>query len=296
MKFLLSIMFILLIPAAIQARVQIVVTYPYMADIAKIVGADRVDVTSIASGRSHPHYVNVNAAAAHALKKADLLVVNGAGLEEAWIEGLMKSSARPSIQPGTDGYLDLSEIVTLLREDETAMQRTPQFTHQGVNPHHHLDPANIPVFADAIAARLRKLDDANASVYLANARAFNEQWKGKMKHWDSLLLDKKGATVVQRHALFDYYLRHYDILCAGSLEPAPGVSPTLQHANRILSETPPDRITFIIRDVFNTATAATHLGSRTGIKVIVLPHDVGSLPEAADIFSLFDEIARRLAE
>ena len=176
------------------------------------------------------------------------------------------------------------------------MQRTPQFTHHGVNPHHHLDPANITVFADAIAERLRKLDDANASIYIENARAFNAQWKVKMKQWDSLLLDKKGTTVVQRHSLFDYYLMRYEITCAGSLEPAPGVSPTVQQANRILAETPPDRIAFIIRDVFNTATAATHLSSRTGIKTIVLPHDVGSLPEAADIFSLFDEIARRLAE
>ncbi|HSV95740.1 MAG TPA: zinc ABC transporter substrate-binding protein [Spirochaetota bacterium] len=296
MRFLLSLMFVLLVPAALFARVQIVTTYPYMADIARTIGGDNVEVISIASGTSHPHYVNTNAAALHALKKADLLIINGAGLEEAWIEGLLKSTARASIQADSDGYLDLSEHVTLIREDDIPIQRTSQLTHHGVNPHHHLDPANIPVFADAIAARLRKLDNANAAAYQDNARAFNERWKRKMKHWDSVLLDRKGAIVIQRHALFDYYLRRYDIVCAGSLEPAPGVSPTVQHANRILSETPPDRITFIIRDVFNTATAASHLASRTGIKMIVLPHDVGSLPEAADIFSLFDEIARRLAE
>lgn len=289
-------MLVLLVPAALHARVRVLTTYPYMADIVRIVGGNGVEVMSIASGVSHPHYVNANAVAVRALRQADLLIVNGAGLEEIWLEGLLKNPVRPSIRAGADGYLDLSELVTLIPEEDIPAQRTPQFTHHGVNPHHHLDPANVIVFAEAIAERLRKLDDANATAYQDNARAFGERWKKKMKEWDSLLLDRKGAIVVQRHALFDYFLRRYDIVCAGSLEPAPGVSPTVQHANSVLAETPPDRISFILRDVFNTATAATHLGSRTGIKMIVLPHDVGSLPEAADIFSLFDEIARRLAE
>lgn len=296
MRFVLTIVFMFLAPVLTQARVLVVTTYPYMADIARIVGNDRVEVLSLASGTSHPHYVNANAAAARAMKKADLLIVNGAGLEDEWIEGILKASANARIRTGQDGHLDLSELVTLLREDYTTAQRTPQFTHHDVNPHHHLDPANIPVYAEAIAARLQKLDETNAPVYRENARAFTEEWKRRMKQWDARLADRKGATVVQRHALFDYFLRRYDIACAGSLEPAPGVSPTVQQANLILSETPADRIALIIRDVFNTATAAGHLAARTGIKLVVLPHDVGSVPEAADIFTLFDEIVRRVAE
>ncbi len=296
MRYVLTIFFIFLAPVLVHARVVVVTTYPYMADIARIVGNDRVEVHSLATGKSHPHYVNANAAAARAMKKADLLIVNGAGLEDEWIEAILKVSANARIQAGRDGHLDLSELVTLLGEEYSTAQRTPQFTHHDVNPHHHLDPANIPVYAEAIAARLQKLDETSAAVYRENARCFKDEWKRRMKQWDTQLADRKGSTVVQRHALFDYFLKRYDIACAGSLEPAPGVSSTVQQANLILSETPADRIALIIRDVFNTATAATHLGARTGIKVIVLPHDVGSVPEAMDIFTLFDEIVRRVAE
>lgn len=296
MRFILTIIFLFSMPVLIHARVLVVTAFPYIADITRIVGGDGVEVHSLASGTSHPHYVNANGVAARAIGKADLLIVNGAGLEDEWLEGMLKGSKNAAIQPGKDGHLDLSELVDLIAEGQPTLRRTPQFTHNGVNPHHHLDPANIPVYADAIAARLQRLDESNASLYRANARSFVGEWKRRMKQWDSRLSDRKGSAVIQRHALFDYLLRRYDIVCAGSLEPAPGVSPTLQQANIILSETPADRTALIIRDVFNTATAANHLAARTGIKLVVLPHDVGSVPEAVDIFALFDEIVRRLAE
>jgi zinc/manganese transport system substrate-binding protein len=38
------------------------------------------------------------------------------------------------------------------------------------------------------------------------------------------------------------------------------------------------------------------LANKLGMKLIVLPHDVGAVRGVDDIFSLFDEIVRRLTQ
>jgi len=46
--------------------------------------------------------------------------------------------------------------------------------------------------------------------------------------------------------------------------------------------------------VYNPDEASRHLAKKFGIPLVKLPHDVGAVPEAEGVFSLFDEIVRRL--
>jgi zinc/manganese transport system substrate-binding protein len=52
----------------------------------------------------------------------------------------------------------------------------------------------------------------------------------------------------------------------------------------------------IVRSSYQDSRASDWLSSRTSVKAIVLPHTVESVPEAKDLFGMFDVIVARLIE
>jgi zinc/manganese transport system substrate-binding protein len=55
-------------------------------------------------------------------------------------------------------------------------------------------------------------------------------------------------------------------------------------------------VKFIFQDVYNPQDASSYLAKRLNVKLIVLPHDVGAVKEADNVFSVFDEIIRRITQ
>ena len=55
-----------------------------------------------------------------------------------------------------------------------------------------------------------------------------------------------------------------------------------------------DSVRFILQDVYHSDDASRLLANKYGIRLVTIPHDVGAVEEATDIFTLFDEIIRRL--
>jgi zinc/manganese transport system substrate-binding protein len=67
----------------------------------------------------------------------------------------------------------------------------------------------------------------------------------------------------------------------------------MEHLESLLSANP---ARFILQDVYNPDDASKHLADKLGMKVVVMPHDVGSVREATGIVALFDELVRRVTE
>jgi zinc/manganese transport system substrate-binding protein len=76
----------------------------------------------------------------------------------------------------------------------------------------------------------------------------------------------------------------------------PGIPPTskhIEHLEALLTAAP---ARFILQDVYNPDDASRHLAEKLNMKLVVLPHDVGAVKETPSIFSLFDELVRRMTE
>jgi zinc/manganese transport system substrate-binding protein len=56
------------------------------------------------------------------------------------------------------------------------------------------------------------------------------------------------------------------------------------------------KVDFILQDVYHEKKSGPFMAEKTGAKYILLPHDIGAVPEAKDLFSLFEEIVRRLSQ
>jgi zinc/manganese transport system substrate-binding protein len=275
------------------AKLRVVATYPWVGELVKEVGKDRVSLYVIAKGMDNPHFVVPKPSHIAKMRDADLLIVQGASLEEGFLPPLLQQSNNPKIQPGRQGYLDLSQFVELI-EKPVNISRAMGDVHPEGNPHYQLDPYNIPPLAKAIAERLCQLDSSNCAFYKENLQDLLKRWNAKLTEWDREFAKLKGIKVIQYHKLYDYLLKRYGMVSVGTLEPLPGIPPTGKHIEGLISQA--QGVKFVLQDVYHEKRTAQFVAQRLNAKVVILPQDVGAVPEVKDLFSLFDEILRRLSQ
>ncbi|MCX7760773.1 MAG: zinc ABC transporter substrate-binding protein [Hydrogenothermaceae bacterium] len=296
MRILISIILTIFIGFNIaKADIKVVTTYPYIASIVKEIVKNKATVESLAEGNLDPHFIVPKPSLVVKLRNADLIIINGAGLEIGWLLPLINQASNPKINPSSSGFLDLSQFVNLIQKPET-VSRSMGDVHPEGNPHFHLDPYNIPVIADVITNKLCRLDVSNCKFYESNNTDFKERWKKKLKEWNEKLSILKGKKVVGYHKLFDYFIERYNLNLIGTLEPLPGIPPNAKHTENLINIAKSQGLDYIFQDVYHSQKPAKFLAEKTGVRMIILPHDVGSIPEVKDIFGLFDEIVRRLTQ
>ena len=137
------------------APISVVASTNVWGDIAKQVGGEHVDVTSILSDpNTDPHEFEASAKTAAALSKAQFVVENGLGYDD-FMTKLLAASPNSS---------------RLVLNAADAMK----FSGKDANPHIWYDIAAVPEVANAVADQLGKLDPADSATFTANAKAFDD--------------------------------------------------------------------------------------------------------------------------
>jgi zinc/manganese transport system substrate-binding protein len=296
MRRLLFVLLLAFISQVICARrLHVAASYPYIADLVEKIGKENVRVWALARGDYNPHVIIPRPSFIAHVRRADLLIISGAQLEIGWVPPILRQANNPDVQPGEKGFLDLSRYVTLI-DVPASVSREQGDVHPEGNPHFYLDPNNIPLLAKAIAGKMSELDPSAAAYYGGNLDEFVRQWNKKLKEWDEKMKPLAGVAVVEYHKNYDYFMRRFGLPIVGTVEPLPGIPPTSRHIEHLEGILQSHRAQFILQDVYNPSDASRHLADKLGMKLIFLPHDIGAVREANDIFSLFDEIVRRMTQ
>lgn len=285
--------YIILLFNANSEEINIITTYPYIANIVENIGGDRVKVTALANSKWNPHTIVPKPSFIAKMRTADLLIINGAQLEIGWLPQLIRQANNPKIQFESVGFLDLSKFVSLI-EIPKEVSRALGDVHPEGNPHYYLDYMNIFQIAEAIKNKLIELYPENQQYFLDNFNRFKNKLNEKIKIWETNLIKLKGTKVIEYHKIFDYFIKRCEMFLAGTLEPLPGIPPSSRHIKEVEKLIKEENIKFILQDVYNPDDAAKYLSKKYNIKLLILPHDVGATNDVYDIFSLFDSIIERL--
>jgi len=276
-------------------RLQVVTTYPYIADITEKIGGERVRVIPLARGDYNPHVIIPKPSYIAKLRRADLLVINGAQLEIGWLPPILKQANNGNVQPGEKGFLDLSTYMHLI-DVPTSVSREQGDVHPEGNPHFCMNPDNILLIAKAITDKLCEIDPESKSLYQTNYTEFEKIWGQKTKEWEEKMNPMKGVKVIEYHKNYDYFLQKYGLIIAGTIEPLPGIPPTSRHIGEVEKLIESEKIRCILQDVYNPKDASEYLSKKLNIKMIIFPQDIGAVKEAEGIISLFDEMVRRITQ
>ena len=211
---------------------KIIATTTQMADFTRSVVGDTasVTVTQLIQPNQSAHSYDPSAADLTALAQADVLVINGVGLEE-WLDDAIDASGFDGVTIDSDEGISISDDAA---GDEHADEATDEHAdaatddhsdHAGGNPHIWTDVQNAVTMVHTIAQGLGEASadsTANAQSFSANATAYS----GKLSELDDWIRTNVSTVpadqrlLVSNHDALGYFTAAYGITYVGSVIPS----------------------------------------------------------------------------
>jgi zinc/manganese transport system substrate-binding protein len=270
-------------PAA--AKLNVVASLPDVADVAAQIGGDRVSVVTIAAGTQDPHKVPVKPSFVTKLNRADALVVQGLGLEHAFVPALLEAARNAKIMPGAPGYIDASLYVQPL-EVPTSQNRSQGELHPLGNPHYNLDPEQARPMARAIAEGLARVDPAGAADYQEGLKRFLARLDQKIPELMAIAAPLKGVKAISYHQDLVYLAARYGIDLVGTIETKPGVPATPGHHEELMQTMQREKVQLVIREVSYDPGLGKSLAEKTGARLVTISALAGGLGKPGYLESL----------
>ncbi|GMM95572.1 metal ABC transporter substrate-binding protein [Microbacterium sp. MTN4-12] len=179
--------------SAAADRPQVLTTFTVLADIAKNVAGDDIEVTSITKPGAEIHGYEPTPGDIRAASDADLVIDNGLNLE-AWFAQFVETVDVT--------HVVVSDGVEPIDIADDAYAGTP-------NPHAWMSPANVQVYVDNIAEAFADLVPAAADAFAARAADYKAQLQQIQDDLDARLseLDADHRALVTCEGAFSYLAR-----------------------------------------------------------------------------------------
>ncbi len=284
-KLFIALVLILTVSTPAGAKLNVLATLPWIGSLTGELGRDRVHVTVLVKPNQDPHFIEAKPSMILAARNADILMYNGLDLEIGYLPRVIESSTNPGIQPGRPGNLDCSQFIQVIEKPET-MDRSMGDVHPLGNPHYHLSARNMLSIARGMTRALADKDPDQAPFYRSNLASFEAKLKEKQKEWAKIKLRDK--RFVACHRFFEYPAQEYGFQIVGYVEPKPGIPPSAGHIEELVEHMKKSKPDGIITTGYFGSREINALARKTGVKAIIVPHDVGSAKGVNDWFLLMD--------
>lgn len=239
-----------------SGHLRVVATTTVFADLVRQVGGDQVEVTSLVPKGGEVHTFDPAPSTARAIAGADLIVMNGLGLDD-WLGDL-------AANVGTDAR------VIRLGEDLPDVEYIQSEEDGTVNPHLWLDVALAESYVERIRDALVELRPAEAgrlgeaaAAYLARLGELDLEVRAALA-----ALPAASRRVVSFHDAFPYYARAYGLTIVGSVVRAPGQEPSAGEVGALVDAIREAGVSAILSEAqFSDAVVQT-IADETGAVVV----------------------------
>lgn len=267
MKTLIAVVALTVLAANVEAKLNVVATTPDIASIAKEIGGDKIELTTLARPTEDPHFVDPKPSFIVKLNKADVLIHGGAELEVGWLPKLIEQARNAKIVGAAKGEVRCCEGVKMLEVPEK-LDRSAGDIHAAGNPHFLVDPENAKIVAHHIADAFSGLDAANQEFYEANAKRFMARIDTKLAEWQAKLAPFKGQQVVAYHNSWRYFAERFGLKIEIFLEPKPGIPPSPAHLANVIAKMKESNARVVIVDPYLNRKTAETVARGTDAKVV----------------------------
>ena len=268
-----------------DAEINVFACEPEWSSLAKEIGGNKVKTFSATHSNQDPHHIRARPSLISKIRRADLLICSGAGLEVGWLPILLQK-ASSKIQTDAIGHINASNFVKII-EIPTTIDRSLGDIHPEGNPHIHLNPHNILLVANEVLKRLEIINPKNAEYYQNQYSTFKTKWQDAISRWENDAIDLQGKPILVHHKSFSYLIDWLKLNQIGSLEPVPGIPPTSKHLNELLRLVEVNPVDIIIRTPYDPSKASEWLTEKTNIPNVILPYTTNE-EDIDNLFKLFD--------
>jgi ABC-type Zn uptake system ZnuABC Zn-binding protein ZnuA len=161
------------------------------------------------------------------LAKADILIINGLGMEEFIGAPLAKANPQLKIINSSAGIRNIIQYKAVGHENG-------HHHHAGANPHLFASPRMAALLAKNIANELAKIDPAGSKLYFSNARAYAEKMNKLAEDFSAMVKKRKNNRIVTQHGVLDYLARDTGLKVVAVVQPHAGQEPSASEMLEII--------------------------------------------------------------
>jgi len=296
---------------------RVVTTTPDLAALARAVGGDAIDVTSLAKGPQDIHFIEPRPSFVSELHRADALIVNGLELEVGWLPAVLPAARNDQVNTGGRGFIDASVAIDPLDVPTGQIDRSMGDVHPRGNPHYLIDPVNALDVARLLRDRFSELRPDDATRFAAGYSAFAarlcaalvgeklavsaspEQIAAQARSgelarspdlggWLGIARASPVRRAVQDHRYWTYFAHRFELELVETLEPKPGIAPTTAHLQQVIARIRAESIPVLLATPYFDPRHARFVAEQSGVRVADLAHQVGARPGTDDYVAMID--------
>ncbi|MGE5087429.1 MAG: metal ABC transporter substrate-binding protein [Bacillota bacterium] len=290
MKFFISTILIFLTFPAF-AKIKVVATLPDVAEVVKAIGGNQVDVSSLLSGGTDPHFADARPDFILKVNRADVVCSVGLDLEIGWLPKVLEKSGNAKVQSGGTGFCELGKAVKPLEVPQGVIDRSLGDVHPHGNPHFMLDPLKLAESGAEVVRVLSQVDNANAGIYQKNYDAFKKQMESLHAQIKSKI---KKDKVMEYHKEFTYFFHAYNLESVGSLEEKPGMPPSASRIAEVAQMAKANKVQVLFATPSAPHKTLERFQELSGIPVVTVPSYIQSSGNGSSIEALQNLLMKAL--
>jgi len=302
MIFRVILLFFLGFTAGISAAVKVVTSTTDISWLAKEIGGNEVEVSSLLKGTENPHYVDTVPEFIRLTAEAQLVCVVGLDLEVGWMPKVLAKSGNAQAQPGGKGYCELGKVIQPLERSNSSVDRSMGDVHPMGNPHFWLSPKYFAQSAGELLAALIRVDPAHAPLYGKRAQELKQKLDEAViknrKKLASKLSNHTGPVLLEYHKEFSYFLETYGLESLGSIEEKPGVPPSAGRIAEVAMAAKAAGVKFVLAADYSPQKVLMRFTELSQIPVVIVPTSLQPAKRLTDYLQfqdvLIDAILARL--
>jgi manganese/iron transport system substrate-binding protein len=243
-------------PTKSNGRLRVVTTIGVLADWARQVGGDRIEVTSLLTGNESPHTYEIKPADVKMVADARILFRVGLGLED-WLDPAIENSGNSRLVL-VDVAAGANGIIAGDAEDKYG------------NPHIWLDPEYAKAGIENLVRELVKLDPKGESLYRRREAAYFARLDSLSQAIRAQVATLRDRRFISFHDAWPYFCRRFGLEVVATVEPIPGQEPSAKQLARMVDLIRHEHIKVVTTEPQMPSALPDMLAKETGVKVVVL--------------------------
>ena len=285
-----------------DASLRVVTTTGFVADWAREVGGDGVDVFSLLPLGGDPHTYQPGARDVAMVADADVVLTVGLGLEADWLEELLHNANTDDSKIIALGdKVDPIELAETGDHDEEEGEdegddhgdeegegegddhgdeegededadHADEHDHGPIDPHFWFDPIRVKIVVNEIAAQLSEANPEDAGVYFENAAAYGRQLD-ELHNWTQQqveMIQPERRLLVTSHDSLSYFAVKYGFEVVGLVIPAVGTDPSAEHMVELTEVVREHDVPAIFGETTVSERLAQTINRETGAVLVLL--------------------------
>ena len=256
----------------------VIATTSVFADLAQLALGNNVTIETIVPAGVDVHTFEPSPADAQKLAGADLIVMNGLGLDE-WALSLLEAAGKSEedVLELAEGIDESNAWVYLEGEEhdeeegeEHSEEEGEEHGHGGTDPHIWLDPKGAAIYVNRIAARVAaELPERAAAIEsardagLAEIAALDEELRVGFT-----AVEASARKIVTFHDAFGYFARAYGIEIVGVAVEAPGQEPSAKEIAALIDAIKAAGVTSVFSEAQFPSKVLDQVAAETGATVL----------------------------